>query len=171
MLERQWRWRWGKTGLYLIDQSSTEPKITDTSRCLTARYTAGISKRKAQNSAVLKVRNGTKQGYQEAKVGDSVNLSYPTSQTRRGRVGKDVANTLTANNSMGVVDWDGKQVQIRRLTPKECFRLQGFTDEQFEKARAVNSDSQLYKQAGNAVTVPVVKAIGEEIMKQIRLDF
>lgn len=54
-------------------------------------------------------------------------------------------------------------IAIRRLTPKECFRLQGWTDDYFEKAAFVNSDSQLYKQAGNGVTVDVVKAIGEKI--------
>ena len=52
---------------------------------------------------------------------------------------------------------------IRKLTPKECFRLQGWTDDYFEKARFVNSDSQLYKQAGNGVTVSVVEAIGRRL--------
>lgn len=54
-----------------------------------------------------------------------------------------------------------KKWKIRKLTPKECFRLQGFPDEMFEKAAFVNSDSQLYKQAGNSVTVNVVQAIAE----------
>jgi DNA (cytosine-5)-methyltransferase 1 len=54
---------------------------------------------------------------------------------------------------------------IRRLTPRECFRLQGFSDAQFDKAQAVNSDSQLYKQAGNSVTVPVIREIGERLIK------
>ena len=53
--------------------------------------------------------------------------------------------------------------RIRRLTPRECFRLQGFLDELFDRAQAVNSDSQLYKQAGNSVTVPVIRAIAEKI--------
>ena len=53
--------------------------------------------------------------------------------------------------------------QIRRLTPRECFRLQGFPDELYEKAAAINSDTQLYKQAGNAVTVNVAYAIGEKL--------
>lgn len=56
---------------------------------------------------------------------------------------------------------DGKR--IRKLTPKECFRLQGWADNYFEKAQFVNSDTQLYKQAGNGVTVNVIKAIGERI--------
>ena len=54
-------------------------------------------------------------------------------------------------------------VRIRRLTPKECFRLQGFPDEYFERARAANSDSQLYKQAGNTVSVPVIYEIARRL--------
>ena len=52
---------------------------------------------------------------------------------------------------------------IRKLTPKECFRLQGWTDDYFEKAELMNSNCQLYKQAGNGVTVNVVKEIGERL--------
>jgi DNA (cytosine-5)-methyltransferase 1 len=55
--------------------------------------------------------------------------------------------------------------RIRRLTPRECWRLQGFTDEMFDKARAINSDNQLYKQAGNSVTVTVVFALGMKILE------
>lgn len=163
-----------KTGLYLIDQSLTEPKLTVGARCLTARYTAGATKRTAMNSGVLeiqpiltqgiKVRNGTKQGYQLAEVGDSVDLSYPSSLTRRARVGRGIAHNLSCSCQMGAVVWNGRVVKIRRLTPKECFRLQGFSDDLFEKAKAVNSDAQLYKQAGNGVTVPVVYAIGCAIL-------
>jgi len=159
-----------KTGLYLIDQSLTGPKLTEEARCITARYTAGATKRTAMNSGVLevqpiltqgiKVRNGTKQGYQLAEVGDSVDLSYPSSLTRRARVGRGIAHNLSCSCQMGAVVWNGRVVKIRRLTPKECFRLQGFSDDLFEKAKAVNSDAQLYKQAGNGVTVPVVYAIG-----------
>ena len=163
-----------KTGLYLIDQSLTEPKLTEEARCLTARYTAGATKRTAMNSGVLevqpissqgiKVRNGTKQGYQLAEIGDSVDLSYPSSLTRRARVGRGIAHNLSCSCQMGAVVWNGRVVKIRRLTPKECFRLQGFSDDLFEKAKAVNSDAQLYKQAGNGVTVPVVYAIGCAIL-------
>lgn len=61
-------------------------------------------------------------------------------------------------------------IAIRKLTPKECFRLQGWTDDYFEKAQFVNSDSQLYKQAGNGVTVNVIKAIAEKIREEIVQD-
>lgn len=203
-----------KTGLYLIDQSLVNPKITDTARCLVSHYTAGIVNRRASNSGVLevqhpravidpshvsknqngrrvkdvdepmftltaqdrhgvvleepdpiKVRSAVNKGYEEAAPGDSIDLAYPKSETRRARVGQGVAHNLTCSGSMGVVTWNGKQVRIRRLTPRECFRLQGFPDELFDKARAVNSDAQLYKQAGNGVTVPVVSAIGQAILE------
>ena len=71
--------------------------------------------------------------------------------------------TLTAQDKHGVLLDDGRVVRIRRLTPKECFRLQGWSDDYFEKAAFVNSDSQLYKQAGNGVTVDVVEEIGKAI--------
>ena len=86
----------------------------------------------------------------------------------------DTARTLLARYNKGqpnrpaecsgVLESD-ESIRIRRLTPKECFRLQGFTDEQFDQAAAVNSETQLYKQAGNAVTVNVVEAIGRHIME------
>lgn len=55
-------------------------------------------------------------------------------------------------------------LRIRKLTPKECFRLMGFDDSDFEKAEAVNSNTQLYKQAGNSIVVPVVERILESLI-------
>ena len=55
------------------------------------------------------------------------------------------------------------RLRIRRITPRECFRLQGFPDWAFEAARKVSSNSQLYKQAGNSVTVPVITAIAKKL--------
>lgn len=104
----------------------------------------------------IRVREATKQGYTEASVGDSVNLAHPNSKTRRGRVGKQIANTLLTGDSQGVVE---PSFRIRKLTPRECWRLQGFPDWAFDKAQEVNSNSQLYKQAGNSVTVNVIKEI------------
>ena len=112
----------------------------------------------SQDKHGIAVREATKQGYALAERGDSVNVSYPTSKTRRGRVGKQVAQTLQAGEvNQGVVMND---IRIRKLVPIETWRLQGFTDEQFYKAKDSGvSNSQLYKQAGNAVSVPVVDAI------------
>lgn len=104
----------------------------------------------------IRVREATKQGYAEASVGDSVNLSHPNSKTRRGRVGEGIANTIVTGDSQGVVT---PNFRIRKLTPRECWRLQGFPDWAFDKAQEVNSNSQLYKQAGNSVTVNVIKEI------------
>ena len=108
----------------------------------------------------IRVKEATKQGYAEAEVGDSINLSHPNSRTRRGRVGKQIANTLLTGESQGVVEPD---FRIRKLTPRECWRLQGFPDWAFDKAQEVNSNSQLYKQAGNSVTVNVIAAIAERL--------
>ena len=131
-----------------------------------------------RHGVAIKVKEATKQGYQECRVGvDSVNLAVPGSKTRRERVGRDVANTLDTSCNQGIfvqvseeltvyAVWYEKYqcyIAIRRLTPKECFRLQGWTDDYFEKAAFVNSDSQLYKQAGNGVTVNVIEAIAEKI--------
>lgn len=108
----------------------------------------------------IRVKEATSQGYAEAEIGDSVNLSHPNSKTRRGRVGKQIANTLLTGESQGVVE---PGFRIRKLTPRECWRLQGFPDWAFDKAQEVNSNSQLYKQAGNSVTVNVIAAIAKEL--------
>lgn len=94
---------------------------------------------------------------------------------RRFKENGDDSFTLTAADRHGVcikvseelmvfAIWYEKyqcHVAIRKLTPKECFRLQGWSDDYFEKAQFVNSDSQLYKQAGNGVTVQVIEAISK----------
>lgn len=72
-----------------------------------------------------------------------------------------IKNATKQGYSMAEV---GDGIRIRKLTPKECWRLQGFSDAQYDKAATVNSNSQLYKQAGNAVTVNVVEEIGRHIM-------
>lgn len=130
------------------------------------------------NQLAVKVAEATKQGYSECRVGiDAVNLSVPGSKTRRGRVGKEVANTLDTSCNQGIfvqvseeltvyAVWYEKYqcyIAIRKLTPKECFRLQGWSDDYFEKAQFVNSDSQLYKQAGNGVTVTVIEAMARKM--------
>lgn len=107
---------------------------------------------------VYKVREAVKKGYSLAGIGDSINFSHPNSKTRRGRVGKNIANTLLTSDEQGVVLSDYK---IRKLTPRECWRLQGFPDWAFDKAQEVNSNSQLYKQAGNSVTVNVIEEIAK----------
>ncbi|HFI0326238.1 TPA: DNA cytosine methyltransferase [Streptococcus suis] len=113
-----------------------------------------------QENNLLAIKEATTKGYSEAKVGDSVNLSHPNSTTRIGRVGKQVANTLLTGEEQGVVT---PNFRIRKLTPRECWRLQGFPDWAFDRAQVVNSNSQLYKQAGNSVTVNVIEAIARRL--------
>lgn len=113
----------------------------------------------------IKIKNNTKKGYQEAYEGDYVNLAYPDSKTRRGRVGKQVAQTLTTSDNIGVVAND---LRIRKLTPKECWRLMGFDDSDFNKASKVNSNTQLYKQSGNSIVVNVLEAIFDNLLKDYK---
>lgn len=109
----------------------------------------------------LKIKNAIKQGYLEAFEGDSINLAYPNSKTRRGRVGEQASQTLQCNDTMGVIN---NNLRIRKLTPLETWLLMGFDDEDFDKASKVNSNSQLYKQAGNSIVVNVLEAILKNLL-------
>jgi DNA (cytosine-5)-methyltransferase 1 len=111
----------------------------------------------------IKVNSATSKGYEVAQEGDSINYSVPTSKTRRGRVGKGVAQTLDTSCNQAVME----STKIRRLTPIECERLQGFPDDWTKQgAEGMISDTQRYKMCGNAVTVDVVAAVAERI-KQV----
>ena len=144
---------------------------------------------------ILKIKSATKKGYETAKEGDSINFSVPNSETRRGRVGKGVAQTLDTQCNQAVIgamrgrykddgsteqqiELNNKDVtntitsvqkdnlvitnKIRRLTPRECFRLQDFPDSFTWPV----SDSQAYKQAGNSITVAVLY----NIVKKLRTN-
>ena len=150
------------------------------------------------------VKSATMGGYEKATIGDSINLAFPNSTTRRGRVGKEVAQTLDRSCNQGVIVkacitpdrvekrqngrrfkedgepmftltkqdihgvfiQDGEEYVIRKLTPKECMRLQGVPDEYTDKLiQAGISDSQIYKAAGDGLSVPIAKEIGERIRK------
>ena len=107
------------------------------------------------------VKEATQKGYDVATVGDSINISQPNSKTRRGRVGHSIANTLVTGSEQATLT---SEYRIRKLTPRETWRLQAFPDELFDKAQQAGlSDSQLYKQAGNSVTVNVIEYIGKMI--------
>lgn len=104
--------------------------------------------------------------------GGVADLNYPDSQTRRGRVieNGEISPTLTTENIPNVLEewiWevDGHKylIRIRKLTPRECWRLMDFSDEDFDKAESVNSNTQLYKQAGNSI----VKNVLCEVFKQL----
>ena len=159
--------------------------------------------------AKILVKENTKKCYAEAQAYDSINLEQPNSKTRRGRVGKQQANTLTTSCNQEVVEpfivasrgrnpenpsdrtagspteqrleskTDGctntlttvqkdnyvvnPELRIRKLTPLECWRLMGFDDEDFYKAEKVNSNTQLYKQAGNSIVVNVLEAMFDNL--------
>lgn len=141
----------GKTGLYFIDLNP-EPAITDEARCLIARYDSGVGNHKGRSSGVL--------------VEDAPRaILTPDRETvrqngRRMKEPDEPMFTITAQDRHGIVHHG----RIRKLMPIECWRLQGFTDEQFYKAQATGlSDGHLYKMAGNAVSVPVISAIGGKI--------
>lgn len=112
------------------------------------------------------IKQATKQGYIEYEVGGVADLSYPDSKTRRGRVqdNGNISPTITATET-GICKIESP-IRIRKLTPKECFRLMGFSDKDFDAAHKVGvSNSQLYKQAGNSIVVDVLYYIYVELYK------
>ena len=131
---------WGaKTGLYFVDMNA-DPKVTHKARCITARQDSGVSNRRGEHSAVL-ITGAKTVVDQEPKL------------------------FLTAKDDNGI-EYSGR---VRRLTPHECFRLQGFTDEQFENVLwAGIPEAQLYKMAGNSVTTNVVTAVAKKLMEEIQ---
>ena len=138
--------RGGKTGLYFIDMNP-DPIITDTARCITARQDSGMSHRKGEHSAVFFEYDG---------VYPIINPDRETIRQNGPRIRPNgaPAHCLTVVDRHGILHhgW------IRRLHPQECFRLMGFSDEQFFKLRTELglSDSKLYKLAGNSIMVPVL---------------
>ena len=97
-------------------------------------------------------------------------LSFPASKTRRGRVqaGGTVSPTIMSSNQelYKLERNEMESYRIRRLTPLECWRLMGFSDEDFKAAEEnkLNSDTQLYAQAGNSIVVNVLEAIFGEML-------
>ena len=165
-----------------------KPVTTDVSRTILARYYKGCSNINENSGIAIPIltpdRTEKRQNGRRFKE-DGEPMFTLTGQDRHG-VGIEplgvlrnvrLANTLDTSCNQGIfvqvsdelivyAVWYEKYqcyIAIRKLTPKECFRLQGWTDDYFEKAQFVNSDSQLYKQAGNGVTVNVIKAIAERM--------
>ena len=122
------------TQAYYFIDLNPDPKLTEIARCITARHDSGISNHKAEHSGVF--------------VENSVVLDDDE---------KFAVAFVELNGEIHIG-------RIRKLTPRECWKLQGFTDDQFDKAKATGlSDSRLYKMAGNAVTVNVIAEIGKII--------
>ena len=113
----------------------------------------------------IKLRESTKKGYKEAKIGDGVELSRMGCTHRRGVSHTDQTGALNCDaGSWGTVERD---FRIRKLTPRECERLQGFPDDwtRYGKEGEEISDTQRYKCLGNAVTTTVITHIINEMFK------
>ena len=166
--------------------------------CTLTSQAGGMGGKTGLYEVGLPIKENTKKGYKMAYPGDSISLAFAGLNTRRGRVGRKIAHTLTTNSDQGTLEaravltperktvrQNGRRIKsaeepmftltaqdrhgvffggrIRRLTPKECLRLQGWRDEQIDRVLPLQSDAQLYKQAGNGVTVTVVEAIGKRL--------
>lgn len=123
---------------------------------------------------MIKIKQATKKGYIECCDGGLADLSYPSSKTRRGRVqsGGYISPTITAEQTgickiEEIKDMETKyRYRIRKLTPCECWRLMdisGKNDENFKKAQEVNSNTQLYKEAGNGIVRSVLMGIFSQL--------
>lgn len=154
-----------KTGLYTFVDINKKGSVqtTDTTRALLARYSKGQPNRPAECSGIL-VRTTPNDSHVKVMSILTPDRLEKRQNGRRIKNEGEPSFTLTSQDRHGVLIADDR-IKIRKLTPRECFRLQGFTDEQFDRAAAVNSETQLYKQAGNAVTVSVVEEIGRHIVK------
>ena len=131
-----------------------DPKITELARCITTRQDSGISKHKGEHSGVMLITEPI-----AVLTPEKANVRQ---QGRRFKQPNEPMFTITVADRHGVVYYG----YIRKLMPLEAWRLQGFTDEQFNKVAATGmSDAQLYKQAGNAVTTTVVEAVARFILQ------
>lgn len=138
----------------------------DVAKALCARDSKGFNTGfDTQNGVIetIRIKQATKEGYIEMQSGGVADLSYPNSQTRRGRVqeGGTISPTLTSSNT-GIYRVESNY-RIRKLTPFECFRLMGVTDSDAKKMLEVNSNSQCYKQAGNSIVVDVMAAMFKKL--------
>ena len=134
-----------------IDMNSP-PNLTEIARCITARQDSGISNRKGEHSGVF-IEDEPRAILTPERV-------TVRQRGRRYKEPNEPMFALTVCDRHGII----RHGKVRRLMPIECWRLQGFTDEQFNKAVATGlKDGHLYKMAGNAVSVPVVSAIGRRL--------
>ena len=145
----------GSTQAYYFIDMNPNPKLPELARCITARQDSGINHRKGEHSGVMVI-------VKELTADEVLQLGDKSDYWTFENPNDD---TITA---LIIFDNEGNFFigYIRRLTPRECWRLQGFTDEQFDKVISAGiSDTQLYKMAGNAVSVPVISAFGKQIKR------
>lgn len=172
-----------------IDLCYEGSQMTEQARCSKARYYKGMANHAGQDSGiaipVLTPDRAEKRQNGRRFKDDGEPMFTLTGQDRHGiaiEVKEATANTLDTSCNQGIfvqvsdelsvyAVWYEKlqcYIAIRKLTPKECFRLQGWADDYFEKAAFVNSDSQLYKQAGNGVTVNVIFDIAKKLKESVK---
>ena len=130
-----------------IDKSCNHPQIIDVANCITSREDRGISNRRAEGTAIMEITGCAMRTRYDSEGRGEQHLEVS---------GREIANAITSARKDSMVATD---LRIRKLTPKECWRLMGFTDDDFEKAEKVCSNTQLYKQAGNSICVPVLEGI------------
>lgn len=163
--------RWGmgaKTGLYLINKNKGEITVREDFNCLDANYYKGLDAHQAR-TGVLEVTPAqwrrTEKRKQVRRENQKTSKDYtPFNNGCRELVPKnsDVIGAITSQ-AIAKDSLLFDHARIRRLTPRECWRLQGAADEDYEKASAVSSESQLYKQAGNGATVNVIYEIARRL--------
>lgn len=172
-----------------IDLCYEGSQMTEQARCLKARYYKGMANHAGQDSGiaipVLTPDRAEKRQNGRRFKDDGEPMFTLTGQDRHGiaiEVKEATAKTLDTSCNQGIfvqvsdelivyAVWYEKlqcYIAIRKLMPKECFRLQGWADDYFEKAAFVNSDSQLYKQAGNGVTVNVIFDIAKKLKEGVK---
>ena len=165
----------GKTSSNSYDVSLLNGTIDGNVATIDANYWKGLSpsdmkKNRRRRTHIiekpLKIKTNTIKGYDEAYINDGIRLDHPDGKTGRGRVQKNKTGTITCNGNWGTLTSDYK---IRRLTPVECERLQGFPDNftKYGKNSELISDAQRYKCLGNAVTTNVITAIADEMFEDI----
>lgn len=120
-----------------------------------------------QDKIIVKVANKT--GYQVAKAYDGIDIAYINQNKRRGRVQPQMTSTLSTmgGEHQTVVTKSSKnntELRIRKLTPKECFRLMGVNDNDSDKILSIQSNARAYKQAGNSIVVDVLYYIFKGMM-------
>ncbi|MCB6936567.1 DNA cytosine methyltransferase [Anaerobutyricum hallii] len=109
-----------------------------------------------KEDGTLCVREATKLGYKELAEYDVINLEFPNSKTRRGRVGHKIAKTITTSPRQAVYYND----KVRMLTAKEHLRLMGFEDKDYDLMKKNGiTDKQISFLAGNSICIPVLEAI------------
>lgn len=165
-----------------LDKTLDNPRVIEVANCLTAREDRGISNRRSEGAMICypmtidqKYVDGISDDYSFAKRKAQAMLNEKGELSERfnpynSQEIDEVSPTLTANcdrsTNSSTVLMKQPNFRIRKLTPRECWRLQGIPDHYFYKASAVNSDRQLYKQAGNACTVNVMYEIAKAMAQQ-----